>query len=367
MRSSLSRARRRACTACSLYARRVPLWFTAALLFAPLLPLQDPADAADGFPPVVVEQGAVDPADLEDAREAEPEPKAAAPVPEPPGVDPADLEDEREDEPEPKAAAPALKPPVVDPADLDDGRLEPAPQRRPVAEAPLTLPDLQKAPRDELRDDDGDGEEESLPGLGVLLGSGAGYAVGGAVPACGLAAGGGVLTLSVMAAQNADTQCDALFIAIFGALIATAILGPSTLACGPCSSVGAAVGSGIGAASSGRELLWPILGALPGVVAGVAGSSMAMVGVLVAANTGEGFVNGALGPGCAVAAAGLALAALAGPIAIAGASFADVAAFSDTRDPASAEGGQSLLLPARHDDGAFAAVPGEPALAAVAY
>lgn len=337
MRSSLSRARSRAGTACPLYTRRVPLWFTAALLFAPLLPLQDPAD---GPPPVVVQRGAVDPADLEDERDAEPEPKAAAPVREPPAADPADLE---------------------------DGGLTPDKRRRPVAGAPLALPDLQKAPREPPRDDDGDGEEESPPGLGVLLGSGAGYAVGGAVPACGLAAGGGVLTLSVMAAQDADTQCDALFIAIFGALIATAILAPSTLACGPCSSVGAAVGSGIGAASSGRELLWPILGALPGVMAGVAGSGMAMVGVLVAANTGEGFVSGAPGPGCAVAAAGLALAVLAGPIAIAGASFADVAASSDTRDPASSEGELSLLLPARHDDGASPAVPREPALAAVAY
>lgn len=271
------------------------LWLTAVLLIAPLVSAQDPADDPDDVEPAA----ASEPAPAPDAP-AEPAPAATAQ----PRMDPVDAEQDPADD-------------DVD-ADSDEQRDDDESGRDDDGH------DYGRSPGDDVAD--GPLDEAAEGGTGVLFGSSIGYALGGALPALGFGAGGTVLFIAANAANETGDPCASAVYMIAGILVATLLVTPSAIACGPCTAMGAALGSGVGAAMSDRELSWPMLGALPGLVVGVAGSTLICGGLLFAANTGEPFATGelALGAGFAAALTGVGLALLAGPIAVAGATLADL-------------------------------------------
>jgi hypothetical protein len=152
---------------------------------------------------------------------------------------------------------------------------------------------------------------------GACLGSALGCGTLGCLPGLGTAVGGSVLLTSL---GFGATQGGVLGVCvILGGVVGGGVVGaPSAVLLGPCASGGALIGGVAGASLDDRSLAPVFIGAVPGLIAGLASTAGAIWGLVVLSNSSADYGTPAL-----ILASSAILALLSGPITIAGETIAD--------------------------------------------
>ncbi|MDP2345805.1 MAG: hypothetical protein Q8O67_33000 [Deltaproteobacteria bacterium] len=199
---------------------------------------------------------------------------------------------------------------------------EPVP--RPVEEPDDDDDDEEEEEEEEDNDDDDDDDDDVRPrqrlprsdnfhddeATAVFWGASSGCAVGGVLPATGVAFG-----LGLFYGAGACGEVAGAIGGLSGALVAV----PSLLLLGPCASGGATLGASVGAVLSAQDPLTAALWTLPGLGMGVAGGALATAGVLVTSTTDPELRTIAVPLGTTLVILGSIAALASGPVAVAGA------------------------------------------------
>jgi hypothetical protein len=206
----------------------------------------------------------------------------------------------------------AEPPPMPVPVPVPEPEAKPAPLE--PEQPPSTTPE--QKPKPKLPAPEKHPSEGGVFG-GACLGSSAGCATLGCLPGLGTAVGGSVLLTSL---GFGAAQSGALGVCvILGGVVGGGIVGaPSVVLLGPCASGGALVGGVAGASLDDRSLTPIFLGAIPGLVAGLAATAGAIWGLVVLSNSSADYTTPALILGTSAI-----VALLSGPITIAGETIAD--------------------------------------------